>query len=341
MLKRFFSCLFLFGSLALGIYTVLHVHFDPGKIFSYFLAPYYIVATAMQYIWPEQPNEFEKGEVLNDWLHNAALMAITSFQNFFVHTLVAYSGAGLLFKFGVLPDSMAAHHLPFWAQVAIAYLSFDFMFYVTHRMGHEIDFFWRLHSVHHCAHRLSVLNASRAHPLDLIWRRILPIFVTFQTGVSQEAFILSGVIGSVLATITHMNVRFSFGAINYIIGTNEIHRWHHSNKIEEAKNFSVFMLWDHLFGTYVNPPDRSRPARMGLFNENFYPTQSYLGQMLIPLGWKKMKAHQAELEAQQHRQTGGGAGMHHGTSTPHSLSAGVVDSGGTASAPSSSIASTA
>lgn len=300
MLKRFSSWLFLFGSLALGIYTVLHYGFDPNKIFTYFLAPYYITATVMQYIWPEQPNDFEKGEVLNDWLHNGVLMAITAFQNFFVHTLVALTGSGLLFKYGVLPESMAAHNLPFWGQVAIAYLTFDFMFYVTHRMGHEIDFFWRLHSVHHCAHRLSVLNASRAHPLDLIWRRLLPIFVTFQTGVSQEAFILSGVIGSVLATITHMNVAFSFGPLNYIIGTNEQHRWHHSNKIEEAKNYSVFMLWDHLFGTFVyRPQGQVKPAKMGLFNEHYYPVHAYLGQFFIPWKWKQMKARQAALEAQQ------------------------------------------
>lgn len=300
MLKRFSSWLFLFGSVALGIFTVLHFHFDAGKTFSYFLGPYYIVCTVMQYIWPEQPNEFEKGEVLSDWLHNGALLAISAFQNYFIHVLIAATGAGLLFKYGVLPDSMAAHHLPFWGQFAIAYLTFDFMFYVTHRMGHEIDFFWRFHSVHHCAHRLSVLNASRAHPFDLIWRRFLPIFVTFQTGVSQEAFIMSGVVGSVLATITHMNVRFSFGPLNYLIGTNEIHRWHHSNNIDEAKNFSVFMLWDHLFGTYVNKPQgQVRPARMGLFNEHFYPVHSYFRQMLVPFTWKGMKAKQAQLEARQ------------------------------------------
>lgn len=309
MLKRFFSWLFLFGSVALGIYTVLHFNFEPDKIFTHFLGPYYVIATVMQYVWPEQPNDFEKGEVLNDWLHNGVLMAITSFQNFFIHTLVALTGSGLLFKYGVLPESMAAHNLPFWGQVAIAYLTFDFMFYVTHRMGHEIDFFWRLHSVHHCAHRLSVLNASRAHPLDLIWRRLVPIFVTFQTGVSQEAFILSGVIGSVLATITHMNVAFSFGPLNYIIGTNEQHRWHHSNKIEEAKNYSVLMLWDHLFGTFVyRPQGQVRPAKMGLFNEHYYPVHAYWGQFFIPWKWKKMKADQFALEAQQASGTNHAAG---------------------------------
>jgi sterol desaturase/sphingolipid hydroxylase (fatty acid hydroxylase superfamily) len=298
MLQRILSWLFLFGSVAGGIYTVLHFNFDPAQIATHYMFPYYAVCVAMQYIWPEQPNDFEKGEVVNDLVHNTALVAITSFQNFFVHALIAMTGAGLLFKYGVLPDAWAAHNLPFWAQVTIAYLTFDFMFYVTHRMGHEIDFFWRMHSVHHCAHRLSVLNASRAHPADLIWRRLVPVFVTFQTGVSPEAFIMSGVIGSVLATITHMNVRFSFGPLNYIIGTNEIHRWHHSNKIEEAKNFSVFMLWDHLFGTYVNPKGRARPSFMGLFNEHYYPMHSYLGQLAVPWSWKRMKARQAQLEQQ-------------------------------------------
>ncbi len=314
MLKRFSSWLYLFGSVALGIYTVLTVDFDPNKIFLYFLAPYYVISTVMQYIWPEQPNQFEKGEVTNDWLHNGMLLAITSFQNYFVHALVALTGTGLLFKYGVLPDSMAAHHLPFWGQVAIAYLTFDFMFYVTHRMGHEIDFFWRLHSVHHCAHRLSVLNASRAHPLDLIWRRLVPIFVTFQTGISPEAFIMSGVIGSVLATITHMNVNFSFGPLNYLIGTNEMHRWHHSNKLEEAGNYSVFMLWDHLFGTYVNPQGRTRPEHMGLFNEHYYPLHAYLGQFAVPWKWKQMKARQAALAAQPTAATGQAAAAH--VSTP-------------------------
>jgi sterol desaturase/sphingolipid hydroxylase (fatty acid hydroxylase superfamily) len=295
MLKLLTSWGFLFGSVALGVGTVLHFGFDPGAIASHFLFPYYALCVLMQYVWPYKPNQFEQGEVTTDVLHNAALVGITGIQNFLIHALIALTGSGLLFQHGVLPASWAAGNLPLWGQVIVAYLTFDFMFYVTHRMGHEIDFFWRLHSVHHCAHRLSVLNASRAHPLDLVWRRIVPVFVTFQTGISQEAFIMSGVIGSVLATITHMNVDFKFGPLNYLIGTNEIHRWHHSNKLEEAKNYSIFMLWDHLFGTFVYKPGQSGPAQMGLFNENFYPRQRYLGQLTLPWHWKGMKARQQAL----------------------------------------------
>jgi sterol desaturase/sphingolipid hydroxylase (fatty acid hydroxylase superfamily) len=184
-----------------------------------------------------------------------------------------------------------------WGQVLVAWLVFDFMFYVTHRMAHEVDFFWRFHSVHHCAHRLSFLNASRVHPVDIIWRRLVPLFVAYQTGVSAEAVIVANTIGATLAVITHMNVDFKFGVLNYFIGTNEMHRWHHSDKIEEAKNFSVIMLWDQLFGTYVNPKGRARPDRLGLFNELYFPINNFWGQLMIPFTWKRWKARQ--MQAQQ------------------------------------------
>ena len=299
MLQVVASWAFLFGALGLGILSALKAQFNPAQIAITFLFPYYALCTALQYVWPEQINRFEKGEVLTDGLHNIALVGITGFTDFLIHVLVAATGIGVLFHFGVLPETWAARELPLWGQVLIAWLTFDFMFYVTHRMSHEIDFLWRFHSVHHCAHRLSVLNASRAHPLDLIWRRIVPVFVTFQTGVSMDAFILSGVIGSILATVTHMNVRFRFGSLNYLIGTNEIHRWHHSNQMHEAKNYSIVMLWDHLFGTFVYPKHRNRPAHMGLFNEIAYPVQRYFGQLLVPLNWSRMKTIQGSQRTER------------------------------------------
>jgi len=139
--------------------------------------------------------------------------------------------------------------------------------------------------------------------------------------VSPEAIIVANTIGATLAAITHMNVRFDFGALNYLIGTNQMHRWHHSNKIEEAKNYSVVMLWDHLFGTYVNPPDRSRPEKMGLFNELYYPIHNYLGQMTIPFTWKSWKARQ--LVAEQQGITAASPSPSPSPSTPVSAPVGV------------------
>jgi len=265
MRKLILSWLFLGVAVALGIFATVTLNYDQNQVVLYFFLPYFALTTAMQYVWPEQPNDFERGELWTDILNNVALIALTAAQG----GIVKWMG-----------------------QVIVAWLVFDFMFYVTHRMAHEVDFFWRFHSVHHCAHRLSFLNASRVHPVDIIWRRLVPLFMAYQTGVSADAVIVANTIGATLAVITHMNVRFRFGPLNYLIGTNEMHRWHHSNKIEEAKNFSVVMLWDQLFGTYVNPKGRAKPEKMGLFNEMFYPLHNFWGQLLIPFTWKRWKARQ-------------------------------------------------
>lgn len=296
MRKMMLSWGFMALALAIGIWATVELDYKQNDVVLYFLAPYFALTAAMQYIWPERPNQFEKNEVITDLLNNAALLGVTALQGGLVRWMES-SGSGLLFQHGILDPSWSAGNLPFWAQVIVAWWAFDFMFYVTHRIAHDVDFFWRFHSVHHCAHRLSFLNASRAHPIDLVWRRLVPLFVTFQAGVSADALIMANTIGAVLATITHMNVNFEFGPLNYIIGTNQVHRWHHSNKIEEAKNFSVVLFWDHLFGTFVFPKDRKHPEKLGLFNELFYPIHNYWGQLVIPFTWKKWKARQAEAAA--------------------------------------------
>lgn len=292
LLPHLASLAFLFGCVALGVFTAFHSGFQPGLILTHFLLPFYAVALALQYVFPWSPNRFERGEIWTDVLNNGALVAVSGLQDFLMRWLMALSAPGLLFHYGLLDPALALHHQPFWLQVVVDLLLFDFMFYWTHRLAHERDWLWRLHSVHHCAHRLSVLNASRAHPLDLAWRRFVPIFVVLQTGVSQEAFITAGVIGSVLATITHMNVRFRFGWLNHFIGTNEVHIWHHSNRPDEAKNYSMIMVWDKLFGTFVLPKGRARPQALGLFDERHYPIHRYLGQLLIPFRWARMKRRQ-------------------------------------------------
>lgn len=292
MRKLLLSWAFVGTALGLGIWATVALEYDQNKVVLYYLMPYFALCMALQYLWPDRPNRFEKGEILTDVLNNAALLGLTALQGSLVYWM-ASAGSGLLFQWGWLDDSLAARNLPFWAQVIVAWWAFDFMFYVTHRIAHEVDFFWRFHSVHHSAARLSFLNASRVHPVDITWRRLVPLFVAYQTGASPEAIIVANTIGAVLAVITHMNVDFRFGPLNYVFGSNEIHRWHHSNKIDEARNFSVLMIWDHLFGTFVYPKDRTHPERLGLFNELYYPRHHFWGQLWIPFAWKRWKARQA------------------------------------------------
>jgi sterol desaturase/sphingolipid hydroxylase (fatty acid hydroxylase superfamily) len=296
MRKMLWSWLFLGVALALGIFATVTLDYNQNLVLVYFFLPYFLVTLGMQYVWPEQPNQFEKGEVWADVFNNIALVSLTALQGGLVKWM-SDQGSALVFQHGLLDEAWSAGNLPFWAQVLVAWLVFDFMFYVTHRLAHEVEFLWRFHSIHHSAHRLSFLNASRVHPVDIVWRRLVPMFVTYQTGVSAEAMIVTTTIGATLAVVTHLNVDFRFGPLNYLFGSNEMHRWHHSSKVEEARNFSVLMIWDHLFGTYVNPQGKARPDRMGLFNEQGYPVHSFWGHMKIPFTWKRWKASQVNTDS--------------------------------------------
>jgi hypothetical protein len=73
-----------------------------------------------------------------------------------------------------------------------------------------------------------------------------------------------------------------FGFLNYVIATNELHRWHHSRIIQESNaNYgSDTAMWDLLFGTFFWPK-KSRVEAIGVMNEN-YP-ENFKGQMEAPL----------------------------------------------------------
>jgi hypothetical protein len=73
-----------------------------------------------------------------------------------------------------------------------------------------------------------------------------------------------------------------FGPLNYILSTNELHRWHHSKIINESNaNYgSDTSLWDLLFGTFFWPK-HSKVEEIGVYNKN-YP-QNFKGQMEAPL----------------------------------------------------------
>ncbi|MGO7033949.1 sterol desaturase family protein [Rhizobium ruizarguesonis] len=55
--------------------------------------------------------------------------------------------------------------------------------------------------------------------------------------------------------ISHFNVDLRLGWANYIFVGPEVHRYHHSADVNEAKNYGATLtLWDQIFGTFVFHP---------------------------------------------------------------------------------------
>lgn len=285
LFSRGFTVFFLF----LSVMAIVLFDFDANRLLLWFLLPFYFFCLAAQFLWPHVRRPLEKGELATDLLSNSVLTVINAAQGGVLAALFALGSSSILIQLEWIDPQWGLGHYAMWLQVLVGVLLLDLFFYITHRMAHEVPFLWRFHSVHHCAHRVTFLNAYRAHPLDAMFRRFVPLFFVLLTGISEQALAATAVIGSVLGTITHLNMNLKHGWLNYFIGTNEVHRWHHSADVKEAKNFAIIMIWDHLFGTFYYPRDRIQPERIGLSDEDNYPCHSYFQQLLIPFRWKRLR----------------------------------------------------
>jgi ornithine lipid hydroxylase len=173
------------------------------------------------------------------------------------------------------------HTWPIWTQAVLMVLTVDFMRYWLHRAAHRYDALWRLHSVHHSVEQLYWLNTARFHPLEKIAQMCLDSLPFLLMGVDARVLGLYAVAYSSNGFFQHCNIELRYGPLNYIVGSAETHRWHHSRVPRESNaNYgSTVIVWDLLFGTWLLPKDRAI-ADLGL-QEPDYP-KTFFGLMRAP-----------------------------------------------------------
>ena len=179
---------------------------------------------------------------------------------------------------------------PLWIQFPLALVFGEFFLYWVHRLSHEVDFLWRFHATHHSAPRLYFLNAVRFHPVDLALSNFAPLVPLVIVGADARIVALHGLFSAVHGLFQHANLVVRLGPLNWIFSMAELHRWHHSPRIEESNtNFGQnLIVWDVVFGTRYLPQDREPPERIGLSGLDAFP-MDYLGQLLSPLRWRRIR----------------------------------------------------
>lgn len=173
------------------------------------------------------------------------------------------------------------------AQLLLAMIVTQFFEYWAHRLMHEVPLLWRLHATHHSPGRLYWLNAARFHPIDTGATFSLSMFSLLVLGAGEELLMLVAVWTAVHGLFQHANIDVRLGPLNWIFSMAELHRWHHSRKLEEANNNygNNILLWDIIFGTVFWPRDRRADPNIGLKDMDDFPT-GYLGQIASPFRWR-------------------------------------------------------
>jgi sterol desaturase/sphingolipid hydroxylase (fatty acid hydroxylase superfamily) len=187
---------------------------------------------------------------------------------------------------------------PLVAQLVLALVVGEFFMYWAHRLGHEVELLWRFHALHHSAPRLYFLNAVRFHPVDLAISNYAPFVPLVALGAGMDVLALFALFSGVHGIFQHANLPLRLGPLNWFFSMAELHRWHHSRRLDEANsNYGQnLIVWDVVFGTRFLPKDREPPEDIGIAGLPAFP-MDYLGQLASPFTWRRIERESAATSA--------------------------------------------
>jgi sterol desaturase/sphingolipid hydroxylase (fatty acid hydroxylase superfamily) len=207
--------------------------------------------------------------------------------------LVYYLADTYLYKGHKATWGMEAQHWPFWLQGLTMALILDFKQYLIHLGEHRFNFLWRFHKVHHSTPEMNLISGFRTNLLEnailqagstyfLIW--------LFNANIDAVTLLYFGPNIILSGFFAHMNVDFPTRSkplpwYAYIIVTPTFHAYHHrvDSPARGINLGEVFVFWDALFGSFVDPHKEPTPDVYGIPDAEF-PQVGFFAQQAFSFG---------------------------------------------------------
>jgi sterol desaturase/sphingolipid hydroxylase (fatty acid hydroxylase superfamily) len=191
----------------------------------------------------------------------------------------------------------------------VAFIIIDFYGYWTHRIAHQVNFFWNKHAIHHSSEEFNLACALRqtvSSFVNLFTFLLIPAAII---GVPTSVIVITLPIQLFLQFWYHTKHIKKMGFLEHILVTPSHHRVHHAINPEYIdKNHSqIFIIWDKLFNTFQEeleavPPvyGITRPAQtwnpirinfqhLGLLISDAWRAENWKDKFTIwfkPTGWR-------------------------------------------------------
>ncbi len=147
-----------------------------------------------------------------------------------------------------------------WLSFILYLVVFDLLDYWIHRGQHQIEWWWRLHSLHHSQRQMTMWSDNRNHLLDDMLRDVIIVMVAQLVGVAPGQFIALVALAQLSESFQHANLKIWFGRIGERLWVSpRFHRLHHSIGLGHesdgrntigGRNYGVLLpWWDILFRT--------------------------------------------------------------------------------------------
>jgi sterol desaturase/sphingolipid hydroxylase (fatty acid hydroxylase superfamily) len=156
-----------------------------------------------------------------------------------------------------------AYHvpLPWIAILVLTLLAQTFAAYWAHRLMHAWPLLWRVHRVHHADTALDVSTSLRNHPLELLLT--IPASALVIVLIGAPLSVVAAAQGLIVAGTIWEHADLALPkrldrALALVIVTPRIHRLHHNpdRHTHDSNYGNLILLWDRLFGTFNDSPDR-------------------------------------------------------------------------------------
>jgi sterol desaturase/sphingolipid hydroxylase (fatty acid hydroxylase superfamily) len=195
---------------------------------------------------------------VNDAINSLSAGTLSTTIGYFTRLLPAVIWAHVLQNFAIFDVDpswfdLSPSGLALWA---LALLSFDFCYYWSHRMGHEISILWASHAVHHQSEDYNLSTALRQTSTGFLftWIFYLPLFVL---GMPFEVFVTVNALDLIYQFWVHTQLVGKLGWMDRVFVTPSNHRVHHAQNANYIdRNYGgILILWDRLFGTFQEELD--------------------------------------------------------------------------------------
>ena len=149
-----------------------------------------------------------------------------------------------------------------WWVYLIAFIGIDFAGYWSHRLSHQVNYFWNHHIIHHSSEEFNLGCALRQTISAWFSMSFIFLFPVAVLGVPPAVIAVIQPLHLFAQYWYHTRLIGKMGVLEHIIVTPSHHRVHHAiNEVYLDKNLSqIFIFWDKLFGTFQEELDEEPPV---------------------------------------------------------------------------------
>ena len=172
---------------------------------------------------------------------------------YFFYVLVMYGAHSWVYQYRLFDFGFV------WYAWIFCYLVNDFMFYVSHRLEHEIRLLWCVHVVHHSPKHYDLTTGIRGSVFDAIFHFPFYFWIPI-LGIHPLIYIIMETGFKFIGLAYHTEFIQRMGFLDKILVTPSNHRVHHGSDVKYLdRNYGgFFIFWDRIFGSYQ--PEEEKPT---------------------------------------------------------------------------------